>query len=98
MLAIGRALMSRPNLLLLDCPTLGLAPKLVNRVVKVIEELRNQGITILLIDQKFEHVTRIIDRGYVMKDGRVIFEGSPEELLSIKRDSIPYLGNENKSN
>ncbi len=84
MLAIGRALMSHPKLLLLDCPTLGLAPKLVRKVVKAIAELRDRGVTVLLIDQKLERVINIVERGYVIEDGRAIFEGSPQELLAIE--------------
>ena len=84
MLAIGRALMSSPKLLLLDCPTLGLAPKLVKKVVKAIAELRDQGVTILLINQRLQQVIDIVDRGYVIKGGSVILEGSPEELLSAE--------------
>jgi len=87
MLAIGRALMSSPTLLLLDCPTLGLAPKLVKKVVKAIAELRDRGVTVLLIVQKLWRVIDIVDRGYVMKEGRVVLEGSPEELLSIEEGS-----------
>ncbi len=90
MLAIGRALMSHPRLLLLDCPTLGLAPQLVKKVVRAIAELRDQGVTILLIDQRLEQVINIVDRGYAIEDGRAIFEGSPEELLSIE-SSRAYL-------
>ena len=75
-LAIGRALMSSPRLLLLDCPTLGLAPKLVKKVMEVISELRNQGVTILLIEQKVRTAINIADRGYVMEEGRIISEGS----------------------
>lgn len=91
MLAIGRALMSSPKLLLLDCPTLGLAPKLVKKVVKAIAELRDRGVTILLIDQKLQQVIDIVDRGYVMKEGRVILEGSPEELLCLEESSKFHL-------
>jgi len=91
MLAIGRALMSSPKLLLLDCPTLGLAPKLVKKVVRAIAELRDRGVTILLIDQKLQQVIDIVDRGYVMKEGRVILEGSPEELLSLEDSSRFHL-------
>jgi branched-chain amino acid transport system ATP-binding protein len=83
MLAIGRALMSHPKLLLLDCPTLGLAPKLVGKVVQAIAELRDLGVTVLLIDQKLGRVIDIVDRGYVIEDGRAIFEGSPQELLAV---------------
>lgn len=76
MLAIGRALMSSPRLLLLDCPTLGLAPKLVKKVMEVISELRNQGVTILLIEQKVRTAINIADRRYVMEEGRIILEAS----------------------
>ncbi len=93
MLAIGRALMSHPRLLLLDCPTLGLAPQLVKKVVRAIAELRDRGVTILLIDQKLEQVINIVDRGYAIEDGRAIFESSPEELLSLE-GSKAYLARE----
>ena len=91
MLAIGRALMSNPKLLLLDCPTLGLAPKLVKKVVRAIAELRERGVTVLLIDQKLERVINIVDRGYVIEDGRAIFEGSPKELLAVEEGKKPSL-------
>ena len=84
MLAIGRALTASPKLLLLDCPTLGLAPKLVEKVVSVIAELKDRGVTILLVDQKLQQVINIVNRGYIMMEGRVILEGSPEELLLIE--------------
>lgn len=87
MLAIGRALMSRPRLLLLDCPTLGLAPKLAKKVVKVLAELRDQGITILLIDQKLQQVIDIADRGYVVEGGGIIRQDSPQALLSIEENN-----------
>lgn len=87
MLAIGRALMSKPKLLLLDCPTMGLAPKLVNRVMKVISELRNQGVAILLIEQRDERAISIADRGYVVEEGKTALEGSAQELLSIIEES-----------
>ncbi|MBA7675908.1 High-affinity branched-chain amino acid transport ATP-binding protein LivF [subsurface metagenome] len=87
MLAIGRALMSRPKLLLLDCPTLGLAPKLAKKVVKVLAELRDQGITILLIDQKLQQVIDIADRGYVVEGGGIIRQDSPQALLSLEENN-----------
>lgn len=87
MLAIGRALMSRPRLLLLDCPTLGLAPKLAKKVVKVLAELRDQGITILLIDQKLQQVIDVADRGYVVEGGGIIREDSPQALLSLDENN-----------
>lgn len=83
MLAIGRALMSRPKLLLLDCPTLGLAPKLVKKVMRVLLELRDQGVAILLIEQRDQRAISIADRGYVVEEGRTILEGSAQELLSV---------------
>ena len=78
-------------MLLLDCPSLGLAPRLVKKVVKAIAELRDRGVTILLVDQKLQQVINIIDRGYVMKEGKVILEGSPEELLFIEEGSQSHL-------
>ncbi len=81
MLAIGRALKSRPKLLLLDCPTLGLAPKLAKKVVKALSELKDEGITILLIDQKLQQVIDVADRGYVVEGGGIIRQDSPQELL-----------------
>ena len=87
MLAIGRALMSRPRLLLLDCPTLGLAPKLAKKVVKVLAELRDQGITILLIDQKLQQVIDVADRGYVVEGGGIIREDFPQALLSLEENN-----------
>ena len=83
MLAIGRALMSKPRLLLLDCPTLGLAPKLVNKMRRAMSELRGQGVSILLIEQRAQRAINIADRGYIMEEGKVVVEGSPQELLSI---------------
>jgi branched-chain amino acid transport system ATP-binding protein len=83
MLAIGRALMSQPRLLMLDCPTLGLAPQLVRKVVRTIARLRDTGVTILLIDQKLEQVTDVADRGYIVDGGIIIFEGSPRELAAV---------------
>jgi len=83
MLAIGRALMSSPKLLLLDCPSLRLAPMLVMKVMKVISELRDWGVTILLIEQNAPAALNIADRGYVMEEGRIVLEGYPKELLSV---------------
>ena len=87
MLAIGRALMSRPKLLLLDCPTLGLAPKLAKKVVQALSELRDHGIAILLIAQKLQQVVDVADRGYVMERGGIIREDSPQELLYVGEHS-----------
>jgi len=87
MLAIGRALMSRPKLLLLDCPTLGLAPKLAKKVVRALAELKDEGITILLIDQKLQQVIDVADRGYVVEEGGIIREDSPQELLTLEENN-----------
>ena len=94
MLAIGRALMSGPELLLLDCPTLGLAPRLVKKVIKAIAELKERGVTILMIDQNLHQVVNIIDRGYVMKEGQVIKEDDPKELLTSEESSKAYFDNQ----
>ncbi len=81
MLTIGRAFMSAPRLLLLDCPSLRLAPILVKRVMSAISELREHGITTLLVEQNVKAVSHIADQGYFMEKGRVIARGSPSELL-----------------
>ena len=76
MLAIARALMARPRLLLLDEPSLGLAPMLVNRIFAVISRLKETGVTILLVEQNARKALEIADRAYVMETGRVILEGT----------------------
>lgn len=81
MLSIGRAFMAAPRLLLLDCPSLRLAPILVKKVMGAISELRNHGITTLLVEQNVKAVSHIADRGYFMEQGRVTAQGSTEELL-----------------
>jgi len=87
MLAIGRAFMSRPKLLLLDCPSLRLAPILVKKVMGAISELRQHGITTLLVEQNVKAVSHIADRGYFLEGGRVVASGSPAELLSRSNGS-----------
>lgn len=82
MLSIGRAFMASPRLLLLDCPSLRLAPILVKRVMGAISELRNHGISTLLVEQNVKAVSHIADRGYFLERGRVIAQGSPAQLLS----------------
>ena len=94
MLAIGRALMSGPKLLLLDCPTLGLAPRLVKKVVRSVAELKKRGVTILLVDQNLHQVIDIIDRGYVMREGKVTYECCPGELIAVEERSRPYFNNQ----
>ncbi len=92
MLAIARGLMSRPKMLLLDEPSLGLAPALVNDVMRVIGELRARGTTILLVEQNAPASLRIADRGYVIETGRTVLEGSSEELLQDREVRRAYLG------
>jgi len=92
MLALGRALMARPNLLLLDEPSLGLAPLVVAEIMRVIAELRQSGMTILLIEQNAKAALAIADRGYVMEGGRIALEGRAQELLADERVQRAYLG------
>jgi branched-chain amino acid transport system ATP-binding protein len=92
-LAIARALMSGPKLLLLDEPTLGLAPKLVGLVFDLIARLRDEeGVTILLVEQNVHQALACCDRAYVMRVGRLETEGTPEELLRDRRIQDSYLG------
>ncbi len=92
MLAIGRALMSSPKILLLDEPSLGLAPKLVKEILSLLARLRDEGMTILLIEQDAVAALKIADRGYVMERGRLVLEGSAAELLSNTGVKQAYLG------
>ena len=92
MLAIGRALMSRPALLLLDEPSMGLAPRLVAAVFGVIESLRREGVTILLVEQNAHAALSIADRGYVLETGSITLEGSGRELLGADGVRRAYLG------
>jgi branched-chain amino acid transport system ATP-binding protein len=92
MCAIGRALMSRPRVLLLDEPTEGLAPLYVERLFELIARLRDDGITILLVEQNVEHVLQIADRGYVLENGRIVLEDSGKRLLQNPRLKTAYLG------
>jgi branched-chain amino acid transport system ATP-binding protein len=92
MLAVGRALMSRPRLLLLDEPSLGLAPKVIAEIFAVLGELRAQGVTILLVEQDARLALKHADRGYVMRTGRVVLEGSAADLLADESVRTIYLG------
>ncbi len=92
MLAIGRALMSRPRLLLLDEPSLGLAPLMVERIFETIAELKNQGRTILLVEQNVHHALDIADRAYVMETGRITLEGPADVLRRDPQVERSYLG------
>ena len=92
MLAIGRALMSRPRLLLLDEPSLGLAPLMVERIFETIAELKSQGRTILLVEQNVHHALDIADRAYVMETGRIVLDGPAEVLRRDPQVERSYLG------
>jgi len=93
MLAIGRALLSRPKVLLLDEPSMGLAPRVVREIFEYISRLRKElGMTILLVEQNARAALAIADRGYVLETGRVVLQGSSEELLANKDVQRAYLG------
>jgi branched-chain amino acid transport system ATP-binding protein len=92
MLAIGRALMSRPTLLLLDEPSMGLAPMLVTQIFEIIEEIKEQGTTILLVEQNAAQALRRADRAYVLETGRVVREAPAPALLEDESVRAAYLG------
>jgi branched-chain amino acid transport system ATP-binding protein len=92
MLAIGRSLMSRPRLLLLDEPTLGLAPLLVKQIFAIVQELNRQGITILLIEQNARQALRLAEYGYILENGRIALEGEGALLMQDENVQRSYLG------
>ena len=92
MLAIGRALMAKPKVLLLDEPSLGLAPKIVQEVLHQVSQLRNSGISILLVEQNARGALKIADRGYVLEMGRIVLEDKASNLLENKKIIDSYLG------
>jgi branched-chain amino acid transport system ATP-binding protein len=92
MLAIGRALMARPKLLMLDEPSLGLAPMLVKAIFQTIREINEQGVTILLVEQNARAALRLADKGYVLETGNIVLEGTAEELMRDERVRKAYLG------
>ena len=92
MLAIARALMARPRLLLLDEPSMGLAPIVVQDIFRTLRQINRQGLTIFLVEQNVRQALKIADHGYVLETGRVVLEGSGEELLNDKRIQQAYLG------
>ncbi|BAI80138.1 branched-chain amino acid ABC transporter, ATP-binding protein [Deferribacter desulfuricans SSM1] len=92
MLAIGRALMSDPELLLLDEPSLGLAPLLVKSIFKTIKEISKSGVTVLLVEQNARAALKLADRGYVLEVGKIVYSGSSEELLNSEKIQEAYLG------
>jgi branched-chain amino acid transport system ATP-binding protein len=92
MVALARGLMSRPRLLLLDEPSLGLAPLIVQQVFKVIAQIRQSGATVLLVEQNARIALSVADRGYVLETGHLIVEGRPEELWNNEEVRAAYLG------
>ena len=92
MLAIARALMSRPKLLMLDEPSLGLAPIVIERIFDSLQELKNRGVTILLVEQKTDKALEMADRAYVLEIGRITMEGKGKELLADDHIRKAYLG------
>lgn len=92
MVAIGRGLMSKPQLLMLDEPSWGIAPKLVEKIFEVIQEIRRDGVTILLVEQDVQEALDISDRAYVIQTGRVFLEGTGKQLLSSELIQKSFLG------
>lgn len=92
MLAIGRALMARPKLILLDEPSMGLAPMIVEKIMEVLKVLRSKGLTIVLVEQNALAALEVADRGYVFETGTVVLQGSAEELLADKDVKRAYRG------
>lgn len=92
MLAVGRALMSRPKLLMLDEPSLGLAPLIVREIFRIIGQLREQGTSILLIEQNARAALEVADHGYVLETGRIVLQGPASELAADSRVIDTYLG------
>ncbi|MDE2081049.1 MAG: ABC transporter ATP-binding protein [Burkholderiales bacterium] len=92
MLAIGRALMARPRLLLLDEPSMGLAPLVVQEIFRTLVHINRQGLTIFLVEQNVRQALKIAHRGYVLETGRIVLEGSGPALLAEPRVQAAYLG------
>ncbi|WP_172152803.1 MULTISPECIES: ABC transporter ATP-binding protein [Pseudomonas] len=92
MLAIGRALMSKPKLLLLDEPSLGLAPIIIQQIFSIIEQLRADGVTVFLVEQNANQALKLADRGYVLENGRIVMQGSGHDLLNDPKVRDAYLG------
>lgn len=92
MLALGRGLMSQPQLLMLDEPSLGLAPKLVQEVMAAVAGIRDQGVTVLIVEQNVHQTLKLADRGYVLENGRLSLSGSASELASSDEVRRAYLG------
>ncbi|HEX2901841.1 MAG TPA: ABC transporter ATP-binding protein [Jatrophihabitans sp.] len=94
MLAIGRALMGKPRLLLLDEPSMGLAPLIVKQIFDIVREINGEGVTVLLVEQNAAQALALADRGYVLETGEIVLEGTGSALLADDRVRAAYLGEE----
>ena len=92
MLAVGRALMAKPKMILMDEPSMGLSPLLVQEIFDIIQEVNKQGITILLVEQNAQMALSISDRAYVLETGHITIEGDAKALLNDERVKKAYLG------
>ena len=92
MLAVGRALMSKPKLLFLDEPSMGLSPIYVNKIFDIIKEIHNEGISILLVEQNAKKALSIANKAYVLETGKIVKEGDPKNLLNDPTIKSSYLG------
>ncbi len=96
MLAIARGMMSRPKLLMLDEPSVGLAPLMVREIMRIVVDLRTRGTTILLVEQNAKAALQVADRGYVLENGRIVLEGTAAELMADEGVQKAYLGKGNR--
>jgi branched-chain amino acid transport system ATP-binding protein len=94
MLAIGRAIMGKPKLLLLDEPSMGLAPLIVQQIFEIVRDINASGVTVLLVEQNAAQALSLADRGYVLETGEIVLEGTGAELLADDRIRAAYLGEE----
>ena len=92
MLAMGRAVMSKPKLLLLDEPSLGLAPLIVEQIFEIIQKINENGTTVLLVEQNANLALTVTNRGYVMETGHITMEGNSKDLIADERIRAAYLG------
>ena len=92
MLAIGRAMMSRPRILMMDEPSLGLAPIVVQQIFQVVKELRERGLTVLLVEQNIRHSLQISDFAYVLETGSIVLQGTGAEVLADEHTTAAYIG------
>jgi branched-chain amino acid transport system ATP-binding protein len=98
MLAFGRALMSRPRLICMDEPTMGLSPAFVDRVLDMIQTINQQGITIFMVEQNANLALQIAHRGYVLQNGHIVLEGPAQQLLDNPEVQDAYLGGQSEKN